>query len=151
MQGDLGCFGSEGRKSELRQPLFKWKPCWVSGFWLGPELATRGRPLGIRSCFLVPINKVRRMSLTCSSPPAHTPPHLISVFTPGGEDADPHQSVLIEGRDAGASEPSSQAPGAWTEEELQKLDRESDSTVLWPQLRTVPGGRLRPRLLSGVH
>ncbi|XP_054578376.1 protein BNIP5 [Eptesicus fuscus] len=41
----------------------------------------------------------------------------------GGEDADAHQSVLIEGRDAGASEPPSQAPGPWTEEELQKLDQ----------------------------
>lgn len=55
-------------------------------------------------------------------PPPHTP-SLASAFIPGGADPGPHQSVLFEGRGAGASEPSSQTTGPRPEEEPQKLDQ----------------------------
>ncbi|XP_015416330.1 PREDICTED: uncharacterized protein C6orf222 homolog [Myotis davidii] len=48
----------------------------------------------------------------------------------GGADPGPHQSVLIEGRGAGASEPSSQATGRRPEEEPQKLDQLDQDTII---------------------
>ncbi|XP_036270950.1 protein BNIP5 [Pipistrellus kuhlii] len=55
----------------------------------------------------------------------------------GGKDADPQHSVPIGGRDAGASEPSSQAPGRWTEEALQKLDHETIIQMIVQLLQEV--------------
>ncbi|XP_054426185.1 protein BNIP5 [Pteronotus mesoamericanus] len=55
----------------------------------------------------------------------------------GGEDSDLHQSLLIEGRDAGPSAPSSQATGHWQEEDLKKLDQETIIRMIVQVLREV--------------
>ncbi|XP_070275233.1 LOW QUALITY PROTEIN: protein BNIP5 [Myotis yumanensis] len=55
----------------------------------------------------------------------------------GGADPDPHQSVLIEGRGAGASESSSQATGPRLEEEPQKLDQDTIIQMIVQLLQAV--------------
>ncbi|XP_036919153.1 protein BNIP5 [Sturnira hondurensis] len=55
----------------------------------------------------------------------------------GREDADPHQSLLVEGQDAGVSGPSSQATGRCQEEELKKLDKETIIQRIVQLLREV--------------
>ncbi|CAK6447058.1 unnamed protein product [Pipistrellus nathusii] len=55
----------------------------------------------------------------------------------GGEDADPQHSAPVGGQDAGASEPSSQAPGRWTEEALQKLDHDTIIQMIVQLLQEV--------------
>uniref|UniRef100_G1NU99 BCL2 interacting protein 5 n=1 Tax=Myotis lucifugus TaxID=59463 RepID=G1NU99_MYOLU len=55
----------------------------------------------------------------------------------GGADPDPHQSALIEGRGAGASEPSSQATGPRPEEEPQKLDQDTIIQMIVQLLQAV--------------
>ncbi|KAM5326168.1 protein BNIP5 [Glossophaga mutica] len=55
----------------------------------------------------------------------------------GGQDADPHQALLVEGQDAGVSAPSSQATGCCQEEELKKLDQETIIQMIVQMLREV--------------
>lgn len=81
--------------------------------------------------------------------PLSAAPTLVFISIPGGEDSDLHQSLLLEGPNAGISEPSSQATGHWQVEKLKKLDRESEPTVSsLPQLGDCPGQLLRPQLVA---
>ncbi|XP_016079155.1 PREDICTED: uncharacterized protein C6orf222 homolog [Miniopterus natalensis] len=55
----------------------------------------------------------------------------------GGEDSDLHQSLLLEGPNAGISEPSSQATGHWQVEKLKKLDQDTIIQMIVQLLRDV--------------
>lgn len=92
--------------------------------WLRLQLAAAVPVLlWLRRCFIVSINKVRRMALT----PTH--PHTFAfIFVPGGVESDLHWSLCIEGEGAGVSEVSSQDAGRQREEDLAQPDRESEST-----------------------
>ncbi|XP_064150531.1 LOW QUALITY PROTEIN: protein BNIP5 [Loxodonta africana] len=96
-----------------QQPVFKSKPWWGPEFLVKPRA---GYSFRVLCCFLMLINKVRRISLT---PPSSPPQTLNSIFIPGRENPDLPECLFTEGRCAGVQTDSSQATGHKWEAERQ--------------------------------